>query len=245
MATVDVDIKKLLEAGAHFGHKTSRWHPKMAPYIHSKRGGSHIIDLNKTVDGLEKALDFIAQTVGEGKQILFVATKRQAQDIVHQLAVDTKQPFVTERWLGGMLTNWPTISGRIKHLTDLETKMESGELNNKYSKLEVQRFQEEIDAMNAIYGGIKNMAARPGAVFVFDVVSDVNAVKEARKLGLPIVALIDTNADPTVAHYPIPANDDAIKSIQLIADYLQQAVEIGKTRAAKATPAADKDEKEA
>jgi small subunit ribosomal protein S2 len=245
MATVDVDIKKLLEAGVHFGHKTSRWHPKMAPYIHSKRAGSHIIDLNKTVDGLEKALDFIAQTVGEGKQVLFVATKRQAQDIVKQLAEDVKQPFVTERWLGGMLTNWPTISGRIKHLTDLEDKMASGELGNKYSKLEVQRFQEEIDAMNEIYGGIKKLDKRPGAVFVFDVVSDVNAVKEARKLGLPIVALVDTNADPTVANYPIPANDDAIKAIQLIADYVKQAVEAGKTRAAKATPAADKDEKEA
>jgi len=245
MAAVDVDIKKLLEAGVHFGHKTSRWHPKMAPYIHSKRGGSHIIDLNKTVDGLERALDFVAQTVGEGKQVLFVATKRQAQDIVKQLAEDVNQPFVTERWLGGMLTNWPTISGRIKHLVTLEEKMASGELNDKYSKLEVQRFQEEIDAMNLIYGGIKNLDKRPGAVFVFDVVSDVNAVKEARKLGLPIIALVDTNADPTVAHYPIPANDDAIKAIQLIADYAKQAVEVGKTRAAKATPAADKDEKEA
>jgi len=244
MATVDVDIKKLLEAGVHFGHKTSRWHPKMAQYIHSKRGGSHIIDLNKTVDGLEKALDFVAQTVGEGKQVLFVATKRQAQDIVKQLAEDVNQPFVTERWLGGMLTNWPTISGRIKHLTTLEEKMASGELASKYSKLEVQRFQEEIDAMNLIYGGIKHMAARPGAVFVFDVVSDVNAVREARKLGLPIVALVDTNADPSLATYPIPANDDAIKAIQLIADYVKQAVEIGKTRAAKAAPVADKDEKE-
>src|SRR4051812_1353373 len=116
MATVDVDIKKLLEAGAHFGHKTSRWHPKMAQYIHSKRAGSHIIDLTKTVTGLEKALDFIAEVTGEGKQVLLVATKRQAQDIVKKLAEDVNMPFVTERWLGGMLTNWPTISGRIKRL---------------------------------------------------------------------------------------------------------------------------------
>ncbi len=244
MATVDVDIKKLLEAGAHFGHKTSRWHPKMAQYIHSKRGGSHIIDLTKTVVGLEKALDFIAETAGEGKQILFVATKRQAQDIVKQLAEDVKQPFVTERWLGGMLTNWPTISGRVKHLHDLETKMESGELAGKYSKLEVQRFQEEIDAMNILYGGIKNMSARPGAVFIFDITSDTNAVKEARKLGLPIVALVDTNADPSLVDYPVPCNDDAIKTLQLIADYAKQAVEAGKAKAAKAAPAADKDEKE-
>ncbi len=241
MATVDVDIRKLLEAGAHFGHKTARWHPKMAPFIHSKRGGSHIIDLTKTVDGLEKALDFIAETTGAGKQVLFVATKRQAQDIVKELAESVKQPFVTERWLGGMLTNWPTISGRVKRLHDLEERMASGELNNKYSKLEVQRFQEEIDAMNTIYGGIKNMSAKPGAVFVFDIVSDSNALKEARKLGLPIVALVDTNADPTLVDYAIPCNDDAIKTIELIAEYLKQAVEAGKAKAAKATP--DKDEK--
>lgn len=242
MATVDVDIKKLLEAGAHFGHKTSRWHPKMAQYIHSKRGGSHIIDLTKTVDGMEKALDFIAETIGDGKQVLFVATKRQAQDIVKELAEEVKQPFVTERWLGGMLTNWPTISGRVKRLHDLETKMASGELAGKYSKLEVQRFQEEIDAMNAIYGGIKNMAGRPGVVFVFDVISDANAIREARKLGLPIVALVDTNADPTMVDYVIPCNDDAIKAIQLVVMYIKQAVEAGKARHAKNVPAPDKDE---
>ncbi len=240
MATIDVDIKQLLEAGAHFGHKTSRWHPKMAPFIHSKRGGSHIIDLTKTVQGLEKALDVIADTVSQGKQVLFVATKRQAQDIVKQLAEDVHQPFVTERWLGGMLTNWPTISGRIKHLQQLEEKMASGELANKYSKLEVQRFQEEINDMNEIYGGIKAMAARPGVVFIFDITSDVNAVKEARKLGLPIVALVDTNADPSIVDFPVPCNDDAIKTIQLICEYLKKAVEIGKGKAAKAAP--DKDE---
>ena len=241
MATVDVDIKQLLEAGAHFGHKTSRWHPKMAPFIHSKRGGSHIIDLTKTVDAMEKALDFVAETVGQGKQVLFVATKRQAQDIVKELAESVNQPYVTERWLGGMLTNWPTISGRIKRLHDLETKMASGELAGKYNKLEVQRFQEEIDSMNILYGGIKNMSARPGVVFIFDVTSDVNAVKEARKLGLPIVALIDTNADPSVADFPVPCNDDAIKTIQLVASLAKQAVEAGKAKAAKAAP--DKDEK--
>jgi small subunit ribosomal protein S2 len=244
MATVDVDIKQLLEAGAHFGHKTSRWHPKMAEYIHSKRGGSHIIDLTKTVESLERALDFVADTVAGGKQVLFVATKRQAQDIVKQLAEDTKQPYVTERWLGGMLTNWPTISGRVKHLHDLEEKMASGELANKYSKLEVQRFQEEIDHLNTLYGGIKNMSAKPGAVFIFDIVADVNAVKEARKLGLPIVALVDTNADPSQVDHPVPCNDDAIKTIQLIADYAKQAVVVGQTKHAKATPAADKDETE-
>ena len=242
MPTVTVDIKQLLEAGAHFGHKTSRWHPKMAEYIHSKRGGSHIIDLTYTVDKLEVALDFIADTVAQGKQVLLVSTKRQTQDIVKALAEEVGQPFVTERWLGGMLTNWPTISGRIKHLKDLEEKMASGELAGKYSKLEVQRYQEEIDDMNTIYGGIKNMAAKLGAVFVFDITADVNAVKEARKLNVPIVALVDTNADPSLITYPIPSNNDAIKTVQLIANYIKQAIEAGKARAAKAAPTVDKDE---
>ncbi len=240
MATVDVDIKQLLEAGAHFGHKTARWHPKMAEYIHSKRGGSHIIDLTFTVDKMEHALDFIAETVASGKQVLLVSTKRQTQDIVKELAEQVNQPFVTERWLGGMLTNWPTISGRVKHLKELEEKMANGELANKYSKLEVQRYQEEIDDMNTIYGGIKNMSAKPGAVFVFDITADVNAVKEARKLGLPLVALVDTNADPTLVTYPIPCNDDAIKTVKLVCEYLKKAIEAGKAKVAKVTP--DKDE---
>ena len=233
MATVDVDIKQLLEAGAHFGHKTSRWHPKMAQYIHSKRGGTHIIDLTKTVEGLETALAFLSQTSAAGKQILMVGTKHQAQAIVKKLAEDTNQPFVTERWLGGMLTNWNTIGGRVKHLQDLENRMASGEIANKYNKLEVQRFQEEIDQMNTIYGGIKEMSARPGAVFIVDIVNEVNAVREARKLGVPIVAIVDSNADPSLIDYPIPANDDAIKTIQLIADYVKQAIESGKSKVKK------------
>jgi small subunit ribosomal protein S2 len=233
MATVDVDIKQLLEAGAHFGHKTSRWHPKMAPFIHSKRNGSHIIDLTKTVEGLNEALSFMSQTASEGKQILFVGTKRQAQDMVKAAAEDLKQPFVTERWLGGMLTNYPTISGRVKHLKDLETKMESGELANKYNKLEVQRFQEEITEMNRIYGGIKNMQQRVGAVFIIDLIADANALAEAKKLGLKTVALVDTNADPTSVDYAIPCNDDAIKTIQLVLDYVKQAIETGQAKVKK------------
>lgn len=238
MAT-DVDIKKLLEAGAHFGHKTERWHPKMAPYIHSKRDGTHIIDLTKTVAGLEEALAFITKTASEGKQILMVGTKRQAQDIVKKLAEDTNMPYVTERWLGGMMTNWNTIGGRVKHLQDLENRMASGELANKYNKLEVQRFQEEIDQMNTLYGGVKEMNARPGAVFIIDTVNDVNAVREANKLKVPIVALVDTNSDPSQVTYPIPANDDAIKTIQLIADYVQAAIVAGKAKAKSSADKAD------
>lgn len=226
----DVDIKQLLEAGAHFGHKTERWHPKMAPYIHSKRGGSHIIDLTKTVAKLEEALHFIQDTVGKNKQVLFVGTKRQASDIVEKLAKDTGQPYVTERWLGGMLTNWNTIGAQIRRVVDLEKKMASGELASKYNKLEVQRFQEEIDSLNKLYGGIKELHARPGAVVVFDVLHDANAVREAIKLGLPIVGICDTNANPTAITYPIPCNDDAIKTLQLVANYMQSAVETGKAK---------------
>jgi len=232
-ASTDVDIKKLLEAGAHFGHQTSRWHPKMAPYIHSKRAGNHIIDLTKTVEGLEAALSFIEEIVSEGKQVLLVGTKRQAHDIIKKMADETGQPFVVERWLGGMLTNKNTIGGRIKHVKDLEARMESGQLASKYSKLEVQRYQEEIDQMNHIYGGIKNMAAKPGAVYVTDVNHNKNAVLEARRLGVKVVAIVDSNADPTMIDYPIPANDDAIKTIQLISDYIQTAIEAGKAKHAK------------
>lgn len=240
MTSVDVDIKKLLESGAHFGHKTSRWHPKMAAYIHSKRAGTHVIDLTKTVEGLEAALSYIEKTTASGKQVLLVGTKRQTKDIVKKAADDTNMPFVVERWIGGMLTNTTTMNGRIKHLKDLETKMDSGALEAKYNKLEVQRFQEEIDHMNHQYGGIKHLANRPGVVFVTDVNNELNAIKEARKLHIPIVAIVDTNADPSLVDYVIPANDDAIKSVQLITDYVVAAINAGK---AKVKPA-DKDEKD-
>lgn len=230
MPTVEVDIKKLLEAGAHFGHKSSRWHPKMAPYLFDKRSGTHIIDLTKTVESLNVALGFLTKTAANGKKILLVGTKRQAKDIVKQVAEATGQPYVTERWLGGMLTNWNTIGGRVKHLKELEAKMASGELANKYNKLEVQRFQEEIDELNRLYGGIKEMEGRPGAVFVVDMIDNAGAVHEANKMKLPVVAIADSNADPTLATYPIPANDDAIKSIQLILDYVEAAIAVGRSK---------------
>jgi small subunit ribosomal protein S2 len=233
MATAQVDIKKLLEAGAHFGHQTSRWHPRMAPYIHSKREGSHIIDLTKTVVALDKALEFLSNTASQGKQVLLVSTKRQAKNKVKEVAQATGMPYVTERWLGGMLTNGATIGARIKRLKELESKMISGELAARYSKLEVQRIQEEIGEMNHIYGGIKELAAKPGALFVVDAINDGIAIREARKLGVPVVALIDTNADPSVAEYPIPCNDDATKTINLVLDYVQAAIEAGKKKPAK------------
>jgi small subunit ribosomal protein S2 len=238
MAT-DVDIKDLLAAGAHFGHKTERWHPKMAPYIHSKRGGTHIIDLAQTVIALETALSFLTKTASEGKQILLVGTKRQAQDIVKKTAEEVNMPYVTERWLGGMLTNWNTIGGRVKHLQDLENRLASGELANRYNKLEVQRFQEEIEHMNVLYGGVKELDKRPGAMFVVDIVSDINAVREAKRLGIPIVAIVDTNGDPSLVTYPIPANDDAVKTIQLILDYVKSAIVTGKASAKKTADKAE------
>lgn len=247
---IDVDIKKLLEAGAHFGHKTERWHPKMAQYVYGKRSGTHIIDLTKTVSALEEALSFLTKTTASGKQVLLVGTKRQAQDIVREAAQEVNMPYVVERWLGGMLTNWNTIGERVKHLQELENRMASGELANKYNKLEVQRFQEEIERLNTLYGGIKELHKRPGALFVADIVSDANAVREANRLNIPIIAIVDTNADPTQVTYPIPANDDAIKTIQLITGYVTSAISDGKAAAKKtaekaeaAAAAVDKEEK--
>ena len=225
---VKVDIKKLLEAGVHFGHKTSRWHPKMAPYIHSKRQDSHIIDLTKTVEGLEKALPFLTATAAAGKPILFVATKKQTKDLVKQTAEELGQPYMTERWLGGTLTNVATIGAQVKKLKDLERNMASGAFEKKYNKLEVQRFQEEIDELNLKYSGVKDLDGKPGAVFIIDVLGDVNAIKEAKTLGVPVVALVDTNADPTLIDYVIPGNDDAIKGVAQILEYVAAAVAEGK-----------------
>ncbi len=239
-----IDIKELFAAGAHFGHKTSRWHPKMAPYIHSKRDGSHVIDLARTVVQLEDACKFIEKTASEGKQVLLVGTKRQARDAIKEAANKTGMPYVTERWLGGMLTNRSTIGGRVKHLKKLEEDMASGKLASKYSKLEVQRFQEEIDQMNHLFGGIKQMMQLPAVVFVTDILYDVNAVREARKLNIPIVAIVDTNADPSNIDYAIPANDDAIKSVKLITDLISAAIESGKQKADKSKASADAKKKE-
>ncbi len=227
---VEVDIKALLEAGVHFGHKTSRWHPKMAPYIHSKRQDAHVIDLTKTVEGLDKALPFLTKTAASGKQVLFVGTKKQAKDIVKAAAEKAGQPYVTERWIGGMLTNVATVTAQIKKLKDLERRMASGDLEKRYNKLEVQRFQEEIDTLNLKYGGIKDLNGRPGAVIVLDTLVDVNAVREAKVLGVPVVAVVDSNANPSGIDYVIPGNDDAIKGLQLMLDYFVDAIGEGKKK---------------
>lgn len=224
---VEVDIKALYEAGAHFGHKTSRWHPKMAPYIHSKRQDSHIINLEQTVTKFEEALAFVTKTVSSGKKVLFVGTKKQAKDLVRAAAESVDQPYVVERWIGGMLTNVETMTAQIKRLRDLEKRMDSGDLEKRYSKLEVQRYQEQIDTLNTKYGGIKNLSGKPGAVIVFDMLVDKNAVAEAKNLNIPVIGIADSNTDPSHADYVIPANDDALKALQLYADLFVAAVREG------------------
>ena len=230
---VKVDIKELLAAGAHFGHKTSRWHPKMAPYIHSKRNGAHIINLEKTVEALDNALPELTKLAAKGEKILFVGTKKQLKDLVKESAESVDMPYVTVRWVGGMLTNVDTVNKQIQKLKSLEKRMATGELEKRYNKLEVQRFQEEIDMLNERYGGIKSMNKQPVAVIVTDMVQDKNAIKEAKTLGIPVFAIADTNVDPTVVEYPIPANDDAIKAVQTILDYFVAAIKDGKAKIAK------------
>lgn len=225
---VKVDMKELLEAGAHFGHKTSRWHPKMAPYIHSKRQNAHIINLEKTVEGLEAALPKITELAKSGKKVLFVGTKKQLKEAVREAAEAAEMPYVTVRWVGGTLTNVETVNRQIKKLKDLERRMASGELENRYSKLEVQRFQEEIDLLNERYGGIKEMNEQPAAIIVTDALEDKNAIKEASVLGIPVFAITDTNVDPTPIDYVIPANDDSIKAVKLILSYFVAAIKEGK-----------------
>lgn len=225
---VNVDMKALLEAGAHFGHKASRWHPKMAPYIHSKRQGAHIINLEKTVEALDAALPKITEIAKSDKKILFVGTKKQIKDSVKTAAESVEMPYVTVRWVGGTLTNVETVNRQIRKLKDLERRMASGELENRYSKLEVQRFQEEIDLLNERYGGIKNMSEQPAAIVVVDAKEDKNAVREANILNIPVFALTDTNVDPTNIDYVIPMNDDSIKATELVLEYFVEAIKEGR-----------------
>jgi ribosomal protein S2 len=223
-----IDMKELLEAGAHFGHKTSRWHPKMAQYIHSKRQDTHIINLEKTVAGLEEALALTKKIAKDGKKILFVGTKKQLKTIVKEAAESVDMPYVTERWVGGTLTNVETVNRQIKKVKDLERRMKTGELEARYSKLEVQRFQEEIAVLNTRYGGIKDMTDQPAAIIVTDACEDKNAIKEAKTLHIPVIAICDTNVDPTDIDIVIPANDDSTKAEKLILDYFVEAIKSAK-----------------
>ena len=218
-----ISMKQLLEAGVHFGHQTRRWNPKMAPYIFTERNGIYIIDLQKTVKKIEEAYDFM-KTVGEsGKPVLFVGTKKQAQQAIVDEATRCGRYYVSERWLGGMLTNHKTIATRIKRLNDINRMAEDGTFE-KLSKKEVIKLKAEAEKLEKYLGGIKDMKGMPGALFVVDPKKERIAVKEARILGIPIVGIVDTNCDPDDVDYVIPANDDAIRAVKLIAGRMADAV---------------------
>ncbi len=231
-------VKELVEAGIHFGHRSSNWNPKMEPYIFGKRNKIHIIDVKATIKGLLLARKFLTRTVAGNKDILFVGTKRQARAAIEGLVPETGMPYVTERWLGGTLTNFRTIRERLKRLEELEQLEESGEINNYSRKMESTLNREKTKILRNL-GGIRNMHKLPGALVVIDVEREHNAVKEARKLGIPTVALIDTDGNPDYADIPIPGNDDAMRAIEVVVRNLCAAVMEGKTSRAIAAEGKD------
>ena len=218
-----VSMKQLLEAGVHFGHQTRRWNPKMAQYIFTERNGIYIIDLQKTVGKLEEAYMFIREVAANGDEILFVGTKKQAQDSVKEEAIRCGMPYVNARWLGGMLTNFNTIKRRIKRLEQLK-KMEADGTFDLLPKKEVIKLNLEIEKLEKFMGGIVNMKKQPAAMFIVDPRKERIAVQEAKKLGIPLVAVVDTNCDPDEIDYVIPGNDDAIRAVRLIAGAMADAV---------------------
>ena len=218
-----IGVKELLDAGVHFGHQTKRWNPKMKPFIFDARNGIHIIDLSKTEAQLNAALDFLTATVRKGGKILFVGTKKQAQICVKETAKETGQMFVTERWLGGTLTNYATVKTSIKRLKEIE-KMETDGGINDYVKQEQAVIRREGARLHKYFDGLRDLDKMPAALFVVDVKREHNAVAEARTLGIPVVALVDTNCDPDDAQYPIAANDDAIRSVRLILQAVSQTI---------------------
>lgn len=220
-------MKQLLEAGVHFGHHTRRWNPKMAEYIFTERNGVYIIDLQKTVKKIEEAYDFVRQLAEDGETVLFVGTKKQAQDSIREEAERVGMFYVNARWLGGMLTNFTTIKTRIDRLAQLR-KMEEDGTFDLLPKKEVIKLNLEIERLEKYLGGIKNMKKLPGALFIVDPRKERNAVAEARKLNIPIVAIVDTNCDPDEIDYPIPGNDDAIRGVRLISATIANAILEGK-----------------
>ena len=222
----EITYKDLLDAGVHFGHLTRKWNPKMAPYIFMEKNGIHIIDLNKTLASLDEASNAIKQIVRSGKKVMFVATKKQAQDIVAEEARRLKMPYVTDRWLGGMLTNFATIRKSLKKMSGIEKMMKEESYTNlaKRERLMITREKEKLEK---VLGGIADQTRLPAAMFVVDIKREHIAVKEAKKLNIPVFAVVDTNSDPTQVEYPIPGNDDAFKSISLIVKSFGRAIEEG------------------
>lgn len=217
-----VSMKQLLECGVHFGHQTRRWNPKMKPYIFTERNGIYIIDLQKTVKGLEKAYDFVREVSKAGGSVLFVGTKRQAQDPIREEALKSGQFFINQRWLGGLLTNFATIRRRVTRMTELQAMEADGSIN-KYPKKEVIQLRKEREKLEKYLSGIKEMRDVPDALFIIDPRREAIAVQEARKLGIPVISIVDTNCDPDVINYPIPGNDDAIRAIELIVGLMADA----------------------
>jgi small subunit ribosomal protein S2 len=220
---LSIGIKELLESGVHFGHQTKRWNPKMKPFIFDARNGIHIINLSKTVEQLEAACNFLSTTVRKGGKIVFVGTKKQAQQCVKDTAKECGQFFVTERWLGGTLTNYATIKSSIKRLKEIEKMDTDGSINN-YVKQEQSTIRREGARLNKYFDGLRGMDKLPAAMFVVDIKREHNAVAEAIKLKIPIVALVDTNSDPDLVNYPIAANDDAIRSVRMIMATIGQVI---------------------
>ena len=225
-----VELEQLLEAGAHFGHLTRRWNPKMKPFIFMERNGIHILDLKKSQEMLEIACNDVTRITGEGKRLLFVGTKKQAKDVVREEAERSGQNYVTERWLGGMLTNFTTIRRSIKRLSNIE-KMENDGTFDSITKKERLMLTREKDKLEKVLSGIVDMSRLPGAVFIVDINKEHIAVLEARRLGIPVIAILDTNCDPDVVDIQIPANDDAMKTIQLITHAIADAAQEGKEKA--------------
>ncbi|MEM1209276.1 MAG: 30S ribosomal protein S2 [Planctomycetota bacterium] len=230
--------KDLVEAGIHFGHRSTHWNPKMAPYIFGKRNKIHIIDVKETIKGLLLARKFLTKTVASGKDVLFVGTKRQARNCIEKHCQAVEMPYCTERWLGGTLTNFSTIRQRLKRLEELERIEESGEINNYSKKMESTLRREKAKILRNLEG-IRHMTKLPGAMVIVDPRTEMNAVREARKLGITTVCLIDTDSDPALADIPIPGNDDAMRSIDVIVQSLCAAVAEGKTARAQQAPKED------
>lgn len=224
-------ILEMLKAGVHFGHQSSKWHPKMKPFIYGVRSGVHIIDVEKTAEELEKSLAYVTDIVAKGGSILFVGTKRQAQEIVAKYGKEAGMPYVNVRWLGGTLTNFPQIQRLIRHYLDLKDKREKGELR-KYTKLEQLQFDREIAELDEKIGGISTMTRLPDALFILDARTEKTAVREAMSMNVPVVALVDSNVNPVGVKYVIPGNDDATASLDLITKLVAEAVKAGKTKAA-------------
>ena len=220
-------MKQLLEAGVHFGHQTRRWNPKMRPFIFTARNGIHILDLQQTVSRLNEAHKAVANLVANGDSILFVGTKKQAQEAIQEAADTSGQFYVNHRWLGGMLTNFETIQKRIRYLRELEARKEHGDFE-RLPKKEAQHLQDELERLENTLGGIKDMRRLPGAIFVIDTKKEHTAVLEARRLEIPVIALADTNTDPDEMDYPIPANDDAIRAVRLLCAKIAEAAVEGR-----------------